>query len=75
MGVVKALRQKQIEIRDLDEVTMREEVANALRHQFADYEVCKDSLQYLRRTHCGTQTGKTSMPLEFMQSVVELDQI
>lgn len=34
---------------------MREELADVLRNQFADYEVCEDCVRFQRRTNLPSQ--------------------
>lgn len=64
----------QLEIGDLDELATREDVEEAIIHQFADYQVGEDWVRSLEDTWWHTNCD-ISMPVELAQSAMELGRI
>lgn len=61
----------QIEIRDIDEVTSKEEVLEALKNNFAELKLSPSNILSLRRAYGGTQTATISLVPESASKLIK----
>lgn len=65
-----------IEVKDLDEVTTKEDVFNALAENLANTSVMKAlTIKSLRKAYSGTQTATVSLPAEAAKQLIEIGKV
>ncbi|KAH8420670.1 hypothetical protein KR222_010789, partial [Zaprionus bogoriensis] len=69
--VKKVSDQAQVEICDLDEITTKEEVINAVRDKLSDSEISVEAVKSLRAVSGGRQIASLTLPVETANKLAE----